>query len=203
MKYISLIIEFIIFLLTYKQSFQKDKVVTSNLTELVEKAKAGDKNAFMALIDTMKLQLYKTALIKLGNEHDALDAVQEALYKAFSGIKNLRQPCFFKTWLIRILINECYNIQQHNRKVVPLDNSLYNSEHQQENKSVESIDIQNLTGKLDEIYKEVIDLRYNHDLKFDDIAVILDIPVGTVKSRLNRAHKLLREQLLAQNINNY
>jgi len=178
-------------------------VVTANLTELVEKAKAGDKNAFMVLVDTMKLQLYRTALIKLGNEHDALDAVQEALYKAFSNIKNLRQTCFFKTWLIRILINECYNIQQYNRKVVPLDDSFYNPEHRQENKSVESIDIQNLTGKLDEIYKEVIDLRYNHDLKFDDIAVILDIPVGTVKSRLNRAHKLLREQLLDQNKNNY
>ena len=64
---------------------------------------------------------------------------------------------------------------------------------------MESIDIQNLTSKLDDIYKEVIDLRYNHDLKFDDIAVVLDIPVGTVKSRLNRAHKLLREQLMTQN----
>ena len=96
-------------------------------------------------------------------------------------------------------MNECYNIQQYKQRVVPLDNSLYKSEHRDESKSVESIDIQNLTSKLDDIYKEVIDLRYNHDLKFDDIAVVLDIPVGTVKSRLNRAHKLLREQLMTQN----
>lgn len=174
-------------------------MVTTNLTELVEKAKAGDKNAFMVLLDTMKLQLYRTALVKLGNEHDALDAVQEALYKAFSNIKNLRETCFFKTWLIRILMNECYNIQQYKRRIVPFDSSLHQSEHQQENKTVHSIDIQNLTAKLDDIYKEIIDLRYNHDLKFEDIAIILDIPVGTVKSRLNRAHKLLREQLLTQN----
>jgi len=174
-------------------------VVTTNLTELVEKAKAGDKNAFMVLVDTMKLQLYRTALVKLGNEHDALDAVQEALYKAFSNIKNLRETCFFKTWLIRILMNECYNIQQYKRRIVPFDSWLHQSEHQQENKTVDSIDIQNLTVKLDDIYKEIIDLRYNHDLKLEDIAIILDIPVGTVKSRLNRAHKLLREQLLTQN----
>lgn len=169
------------------------------MTELVEKAKAGDKNAFMDLVDNMKLQLYRTALIKLGNEHDALDAVQEALYKAFSSIKNLREINFFKTWLIRILINECYNIQQYKRKVVPLDDTVHSSEHHHENNSAEILDIQNLTNKLDDIYKEVIDLRYNHDIKFDDIAALLDIPVGTVKSRLNRAHKLLREQLLIQN----
>lgn len=170
-------------------------MVTTNLTELVEKAKAGNKNAFMNLVDTMKLQLYKTALVKLGNEQDALDAVQEALYKAFSCIKTLRENHFFKTWLIRILINECYNIQKYKHKIVPLDSSLYQAEQQHENNSIESMDLKILTNKLDDIYKEIIDLRYNHDLKFEDIASVLDIPIGTVKSRLNRAHKLLKEQM--------
>lgn len=174
-------------------------MVTTNLTELVEKAKAGNKNAFMDLIDTMKLQLYKTALVKLENEQDALDAVQEALYKAFSNIKNLRENRFFKTWLIRILINECYNIQQYKHRVVSLDNSLYQPEGQHENNCVETMDIQILTNKLDSIYKDIIDLRYNQDLKVEDIAIVLDIPVGTVKSRLNRAHKLLRDQLSTHN----
>lgn len=71
-------------------------MVTTNLTELVEKAKAGNKNAFMELVDTMKVQLYKTALVRLGNEQDALDAVQEALYKAFSNIRKLRENQFLK-----------------------------------------------------------------------------------------------------------
>ena len=172
------------------------KVVTTDLTELVEKAKAGNQNAFMDLIDTMKLQLYKTALVRLGNEQDALDAVQEALYRAFSNIRTLRENHFFKTWLIRILLNECHNIQQYKQRVVPLDISLYHPEQHYENDSTESLDIQNLTNNLESIYKEIIDLRYNHDLKFEDIAAVLDIPVGTVKSRLNRAHKLLREQLV-------
>lgn len=171
------------------------KAVTTNLTGLVEKAKSGDKQAFMELIDTMKLQLYKTALVRLRNEHDALDAVQEALYKAFSNIKKLRENQFFKTWLIRILINECYNIEQYKQKVIPLDNSQINADQHNENNTIESMDIQNLTSKLETIYREVIDLRYNHDLKFEDIAQVLDIPVGTVKSRLNRAHILLRERL--------
>lgn len=169
--------------------------MTTNLTGLVEKAKSGDKQAFMELIDTMKLQLYKTALVRLRNEYDALDAVQEALYKAFSNIKKLRENQFFKTWLIRILINECYNIEQYKQKVIPLDNSQINVDQHNENNTIESMDIQNLTRNLETIYREVIDLRYNHDLKFEDIAQVLDIPVGTVKSRLNRAHILLRERL--------
>ncbi len=169
--------------------------MTTNLTELVEKAKAGNKNAFMELVDTMKVQLYKTALVRLGNEQDALDAVQEALYKAFSNIRKLRENQFFKTWLIRILLNECNNIEQYKRKVIPLDSEINHSEQHDEYDSDESMDIQNLTNRLEAIYKEVIDLRYNHDLKFEDIASVLDIPIGTVKSRLNRAHKLLKEQL--------
>jgi len=169
--------------------------VTTNLIELVEKAKAGNQNAFMELIDAIKVQLYKTALVRLCNEQDALDAIQETLVKAFSNIKTLRENQFFKTWLIRILLNECNNIEQYRRKVILLDNTPDHTSQHPEQDSAMSMDIRDLTSKLDTIYKEVIDLRYNHDLKLEDIAVLLDIPVGTVKSRLNRAHKLLKEQL--------
>lgn len=165
------------------------------MIELVEKAKAGNQNAFMELFDTIKVQLYKTALVRLCNEQDALDAIQESLVKAFSNIKNLRENQFFKTWLIRILLNECNNIEAYRRKVILHDNALDDNTHHDEHDSAMSMDIRNLTGKLDTIYKEVIDLRYNHDLKLEDIAVLLDIPLGTVKSRLNKAHKLLKEQL--------
>lgn len=165
------------------------------MIELVEKAKAGNENAFVELFDTVKVQLYKTALVRLCNEQDALDAIQESLVKAFSNIKNLRENKFFKTWLIRILINECNNIEAYRKKVILKDNALDNNSHQDEQDLSMSMDIRVLTSKLDTIYKEVIDLRYNHDLKLEDIAIILDIPLGTVKSRLNKAHKLLKEQL--------
>lgn len=165
------------------------------MIELVEKAKAGNQNAFMELVDTFKVQLYKTALVRLCNEQDALDAIQESLVKAFSNVKTLRENQFFKTWLIRILLNECNNIDSYRRKVILHENALNDNIRQDEQDSAMSMDIRNLTNTLDTIYKEVIDLRYNHDLKLEDIAVLLDIPLGTVKSRLNRAHKLLREQL--------
>lgn len=169
--------------------------MTKNLIELVEKAKAGDKSAFTELLDTIKLQLYKTALVRLENEHDALDAVQEAIFKAFSNIGTLRENRFFKTWIIRILLNECYNIEKYKKKVVSLDTFADCAEHDSESSCIEHMDIRNITSKLDVIYREVIDLRYNHDLKLEDIALVLDIPLGTVKSRINKAHSLLRAQL--------
>jgi RNA polymerase sigma-70 factor (ECF subfamily) len=165
------------------------------LVEFVEKAKQGSENAFMILIENMKAQMYKTALLRLHNEQDALDAVQEAVIKAFSGIKGLRENRFFKTWLIRILLNECNNITRYKRKVVPIDTAPCQSGQGVEPDLAGAMDIHNLLSNLDEIYRVVIDLRYNHDLKFDDIARVLDIPTGTVKSRINRAHSLLREQL--------
>lgn len=165
------------------------------MTDFVEKAKRGSEKAFMVLVDGMKHQLYKTAFVKLRNEEDALDAVQEALIKAFSSIGSLRENRFFKTWLIRILLNECHNIKKYKNKVIPTEDHLIELKHISESDSIETLDIHNVLNQLDDIYKEVIDLRYNHDLKFYDIAKILDIPLGTVKSRLNRAHSLLRNHL--------
>ncbi|MFZ5989561.1 MAG: sigma-70 family RNA polymerase sigma factor [Bacillota bacterium] len=165
------------------------------MIEFVDKAKQGSEKAFMILVEDMKAQMYKTAYVRLRNEQDALDAVQEAFIKAFSSIKSLRENRFFKTWLIRILLNECHNIQQYKRKVIPMENNLVEQKYTSEQDSIETMDIHSVLNQLDDIYKEVIDLRYNHDLKFEDIARVLDIPLGTVKSRLNRAHSLLRNQL--------
>jgi RNA polymerase sigma-70 factor (ECF subfamily) len=69
----------------------------------------------------MKPQMYRTALMQLRNEHDALDAVQETLIKAFQNIKSLKQNRFFKSWIIRILINECHNIQRYKKKIIPME----------------------------------------------------------------------------------
>ena len=64
----------------------------------------------------------------------------------------------------------------------------------------EMAELDNILMQLDEIYREVIDLRYNHDLKLDEISRIMDIPTGTVKSRLNKAHKIIREQYFEEEV---
>lgn len=170
-------------------------MVTLSLTELVEKAKKGNEKAFMKLVEDIKGQMYKTAYMKLKNEEDALDAVQETLIRAFTNIKTLRENQFFKTWIIRILINECNNIYKYKTKVISLEENLTRNLQDEIAGSLEAIDLHNVLKKLENIHKEVIDLRYNYDLKFDDMAKVLDVPVGTVKSRLNRAHKILKNLL--------
>lgn len=164
------------------------------MDELVEKAKNGSTAAFMAIMEGIKEQLYKTAYTKLQNEHDSLDVVQETISKAFSNIRQLKQNRFFKTWVIRILLNECSDMNKHRKKVVPVEKEWIELKKLEDTRLMEKLEMESMLSHLDEIYKEVVDLRYNHELKLDEIAEMLKIPVGTVKSRLNTAHKLLRKQ---------
>lgn len=171
------------------------------MDELVEKARNGNAKAFVAAVDGMKEQMYKTAFMQLKNEHDALDAVQEAFSKAFSGIRSLREARFFKTWLVRILLNECHNIQRQRRKVIPMSEEVVEyCEKGQHYLNESNVEVSSIIDGLEDIYRKVVDLRYNHDLKLEEIASVLDIPVGTVKSRLNRALKLLKLQYLEKEV---
>lgn len=164
------------------------------LNNLISEAKNGNSNAFMALVENIKAQLYKTAFMQLRNEQDALDAVREALVKAFAGIRDLKQDEFFKTWLIRILINECRRIQNCRGKVMPMEKECDQPEGAHIDENVGSMDMADMLEKLEAMYIEIIDLRYNHDMKMEEILKALDIPAGIVKSRLNTAHKILRKE---------
>ncbi len=166
--------------------------------ELIEKAKKGSKRSFMKLAEELKLQMYKTAFVQLRNEQDALDAVQEALIKAFQNIKNLKQNQFFKSWILRILLNECHNIQRYNKKVVLMERESMVQKEYSMQCSFETVEIYSVLCRMEDIYKEVINLRYNHDLKLEEISKVLDVPVGTVKSRLNRAHAVFKQQFLKE-----
>jgi len=166
--------------------------------ELIEKAKKGNSKAFTHIVEGMKVQMYKTAFMKLHNEHDALDAVQEALYKSFQNIKNLKNNEFFKSWIIRILINECNNIYTYKNKVIPMEKDSMKISEEKGYKEFEKIEVVSLLEKMDDTYRDVINLRYNHDLKLEEIAEVLNIPVGTVKSRLNRGHAILKKQYLKE-----
>lgn len=160
----------------------------------MSEARNGNSNAFMALVENIKAQLYKTAFMQLRNEQDALDAVQRALVKAFAGIRDLRQDEFFKIWLIKILINECHRIQGCRKRAIPVEMECVQPGDAHVGGDAEGPDMADILGKLGAIYVEVIDLRYNHDMKLEEISEVLDIPVGIVKSRLNTAHRILREE---------
>jgi len=164
------------------------------LDDLIEKAKLKDNDSFIKLVEGIIPQLYKTAYIQLKNEQDSLDVVQETLAKAYSKLTQLRHNEYFKTWLIRILLNECTDIQKYKSKIVQMDSMIIGNKKDSLNYTGIPHDISLFIQELDDMYKKIIDLRYNHDLKLLDISKILNIPLGTVKSRLNRAHEILRSK---------
>lgn len=160
--------------------------------ELALKAKKGDRNAFAELIYARKTVLYKTAYAYVKNREDALDIVNETVYKAFVSVKKLENPAYFNTWLTRILINHSLNYLRKNKHVVLCDNERQYKNVRPEGMDEEVLDLYQAIDRLEEKYKTVVILKYIQDLKLDQIAEILRWPIGTVKSCLHRAVKELR-----------
>jgi RNA polymerase sigma-70 factor, ECF subfamily len=164
------------------------------VVEYVKRAQKGDRNAFIKLIENKKAQLYKTALMQLNNNADALDAVQDTILTAFERVYTLKEAEHFNTWLVRILLNKCHDIQRARKRVVAIEEFCETTDSSKYCNEFESIEMREMLNSLDEVYRTVLDLRYNQDMKVEDIARVLDIPSGTVKSRINKALKLLKSQ---------
>ncbi|MBH0171275.1 sigma-70 family RNA polymerase sigma factor [Fictibacillus sp. 18YEL24] len=160
--------------------------------QLVKKAIKGNDEAFLQLIQTYKVDLYKTALSFLRNEEEALEAMQEVTYRAYKNIKKLKNEVYFKTWLIRIMINYCNDQLKHKKRVVRNDEIL-NSLGFSENHS--QLELKDAMLDLDDRSREILTLKYFNDVKIKDIATIMQCPEGTVKTWLNKALRALREKL--------
>lgn len=128
--------------------------------ELVEKAKNGDNEAFNELIDNNKLKMYKTAKAILNNEEDICDAIQETLISAYKNLNKLKENKFFSTWIIRILINKCYDIIAKNKKI----GNVVDISEVQDVKTFDEYDSDSVVAKvlneIDEELKVVIILYY-------------------------------------------
>ena len=154
----------------------------------VKLAKAGDKTAFSALIDCHRLALYRIAKGLLESDFDAADAIQETIISAYTNIGNLKKDEFFKTWLIRILINECKKISRRSDKIVSLEKV---SEQAVSDTYPSDDATSGFINMLDLNLKQVTILYYYEDFSVKEIAGILNIFQGTVKSRLSRARREL------------
>lgn len=161
---------------------------------LVRKAKSGEKDAFSELIRENKLSLYKVARGMLKRECDIEDAIQNTIMKALESINSLKNNNYFKTWLIRILINECNIILRNNKRENLVDVSEGFSGLRHDDK-YENLDITNAVNMLEIDLREVVVLYYFEDFKQKDISEILGIKEGTVRTRLLRAKKKLKEAL--------
>ena len=174
------------------------------MEEVVKLAKQGDKLAYQRLIETLSVYLYNIAQAMLKNDEQAADAISNTILKAYTKIKTLKKPGYFKTWISRILINECKDILRKNKKVVYIED-YYNQANEQEIDTIskeEKIDVIDAINKLDKKTKDVVILYYYNELKIEKIATILNLPEGTVKSRLNTAKNKLYD-LLQERGENY
>ena len=145
---------------------------------------------FGKLIENIRLRLYKTALLYLGSEACALDAVDEAVYKALSSYKKLRQPEYFDTWITRILINECYNELRRQKRFRPLDELPEGATEE-----FDTLPLKEAIRRLPRELKEVVILRYFAGYTLIETAETLQIPQGTVATRQRKALKVLKLEL--------
>ncbi|HEY3363584.1 MAG TPA: sigma-70 family RNA polymerase sigma factor [Symbiobacteriaceae bacterium] len=143
-------------------------------------------------------RLYRTAWAILGNEADAGDALQEATiraYRAFEQLKGGAQA--FPFWMRRILVNTCTQILRKRMRVIPVERPEDLSEEQTTPEADIPLgsEVWEAVRTLDERFRAVVVLRFLNDMSLEEIATALDIPLGTVKSRLHTALKTLRSQL--------
>lgn len=149
---------------------------------------------FLELLHKEEGRLFRIALAILGNESDAWDALQQAVEQAWRSRRNLRgEDVAFPAWIKKITVNCCITLLRRRERLIPVDpHTLPLRENEPPS---EAALIWHLVGELGEEFRKVIALRYLGDLSLEEIARVLEIPLGTVKSRLNTAHKRLRDML--------
>lgn len=146
------------------------------------------------LILDSERQLYSTAKTILADDHDCADAIQETIVKAFSKIGTLRNDKYAKTWLIRILINECYTFLRKSSKLVPMEGMSEMSETNSD-KNADYSELYKALNSLKEELRLPVILYYIEDFNIKEIAQILEISEGAVQKRLARARGKLKRDL--------
>ncbi|MDX1260561.1 sigma-70 family RNA polymerase sigma factor [Exiguobacterium sp. K1] len=160
-------------------------------TELVRRAIKQDEAAFEQLILLHSEQLYRTAYVYVKNEQDALDVVQETVYKAFISIRQVKEPKYFVTWLTKILIRNCYRVLNQQTAVADLIEQIPVKESSRE----EHLDLIDALSHLRKEYRDVLVLFYFHDVPMKEIASFIGITLNTVKTYLRRGREELKKQL--------
>jgi RNA polymerase sigma-70 factor (ECF subfamily) len=167
--------------------------------ELVERARAGDHEAFAALAKASFSRLYGAAKLILRDQDRAQDAVQEALVLAWKHVRAIRDPEAWDAWLYRLTVRACYRLAKSakRRDIVELhvEPDTEPSGHDFTVSLVEREQLGRELGRLPVDQRAVMVLHFYLDLPLTEAAGILDIPVGTAKSRLHRGLQTLRVAL--------
>ncbi len=142
-----------------------------------------------------KENFYRLAFSYVKNADDALDVVQESIYKAISSKDSLKNPDYIKTWFYRIVVNTSLDLIRKQKKLVIVDEEILSNYDSGEFDNYQNIDLLRALDSLPEKYRNVIVLRYFEDLKIEEVAEILNENVSTVKTHLYKSLKMLRVKI--------
>ena len=177
------------------------KTTSEEDQKLVERVKKGDKRAFDLLVIKYQHRLYALVCGYIRDTHEAQDVVQEAFVKAYRALKNFRGDSAFYTWLYRIAVNTAKNyLFSQGRKTPSVDLDIADAERFEDNKlyevntpeqvlhkqQIEHVIFETI-NQLPESLKVAVTLREFEGLSYEEIAEIMECPVGTVRSRIFRA----------------
>lgn len=179
---------------------------------LIRQAQAGDKKAFEELVIIYQDKVYTLSYYLAGNHSDAQDLAQEVFLKAYSSLRSFRLESDLGTWLHRITVNTWSNMRRSRNQVLSLDDPLQTEDGEMdrpladgdptsdpavalEEKEVQVM-VQHAIRSLPEEYRAVLVLREMEGYTYEEIAGIMGCSLGTVKSRLNRARRALKEKIL-------
>jgi RNA polymerase sigma-70 factor (ECF subfamily) len=176
----------------------------------IKAVKKGDQNAYAEIVEIYKNKVYQLCYRMLGNRHEAEDVAQEAFIRAYINIHTYNPDMKFSSWLYRIATNLSIDRIRKKKPDFYLDaevsgtdgltmySQLASTEASPED-TLESLELQEIVQKailkLPEKYRSVIVLKYIEELSLQEISEILDLPIGTVKTRIHRGREALRKQL--------
>ena len=179
-----------------------------NDDQLIAQTLAGNRDAFGELVTKYQVRLYNTMIQIVGNTEDAYDVTQDAFMQAYLRLDTFRRSSKFYTWLYRIAFNVAIGMRRRyraHRMAESIQQEMHDRLVDRERRPEEILiskenikTVRDVIGRLDDEFRSVVILRELEEFSYEEIAEILDIPIGTVRSRLHRARMMIHEHLLRQ-----
>ncbi|GLC89715.1 RNA polymerase sigma factor SigW [Lysinibacillus piscis] len=180
------------------------------INKRIKQVLKGDQNAFADIVSLYQHKLYQVCYRMLGNKQESEDIAQEAFVRAYMNLHTFDQKRKFSTWLYRIATNLCIDRIRKKKPDYYLDAEVAGTEgldmysqiaadDRLPEEQIEQMELQDRIqyeiGRLPDKYRSVIVLKYIEELSLQEISEILDMPLGTVKTRIHRGREALRKQL--------
>lgn len=178
-------------------------MAAENEQQLVQQIQAGDRRAFERLLDAYETRVYRLALRFTERIADAEDVTQEIFVAVYKGLGQFRGNSALGTWIYRIAMNHCLEFRRKRKlECLPYDEELMLPENdwradpfQSANRHELSERVEAALSCLSPLHRDVIILHELQGMTYQEVAAALDVPVGTVKSRLSNAFRRLRDLL--------